>query len=109
MMANDEYTYNRLIQEYNLMMFGQQHAPENRQITESTLCLAFVRQGMTTTVPEYRNINRDEIECLEYMELMAEIDPGCLLDIDEQSEAPKDFVHRVAHTYRGMPSVREQI
>lgn len=67
------------------------------------------RNGMTTTVPEYRNINVDEIEGLNYMELMAQIDPDWLLDIDEQSEAPDDFRNRVAHAYRGKPSVRTQI
>ena len=109
LLDNDDFTYQTLTNDYNAIMFGNQQPAPNRIFSISTLSRSMIREGFTIQVPGYTNFNRDEVECLEYLEHMSNINPEALLDIDETSNAPDSFRHRVSHAPRGVPPVREQI
>ena len=106
---HDGATFRTLIRDYHYLMTGEERPPDHLPFSENTACRIQHRAGITGKVPEYRNINRDEIERLAYMEHMAYIDPEMLVDVDETSQAPASFTNRYGRSKRGEPCIRDQI
>lgn len=106
---HDGATFATLISDYHLLMTGERPLPGNLPISRNTACRIQQRAGITGKVPEYRNINRDEVERLRYMEHMAYVDPEVLVDIDETSQAPGTFKNSYGRSIRGEACVRDQI
>jgi hypothetical protein len=73
-----------------------------------TLLRAVHRENWTCKVTERRNINRDPVEGLEYLEYISYVDPKSIIDIDETAASSKEFYNKYGWAPRGERHITTQ-
>ena len=99
-----------LLNKYNLYYYGTLNPDAPHQnISITTIHREIERQGESFKVTEYRNINRDNLEGLAYMEAIMHLNPMKCIDVDETANNRESFIKNKGHSPVGEPCICIQI